>query len=70
MPPLEPVDAPAHASSPLLKTSYADTVEAVEAAELEVIGELHELVASWRLSPWQAAFALFNPIVEEATDVA
>lgn len=48
----------------LEETDFEDTAQDVIAAELEVIGELHELVTSWRLSPWQAAFALFNPINE------
>jgi hypothetical protein len=53
-----------------LYTCYADTGPEVEAAELDVIGELHDLVSSWRLSPWQAAFALFNPVSEGDADVA
>jgi hypothetical protein len=51
-------------------TEFYKTREEVADAEDAVIAGLHELVTSWRLSPWQAAFALFNPISEGETDVA
>ena len=56
-------------SASVLDTCYADTADEVKAAELDVVGELAALVES-RLSPLEACRALFNPIVEEAPDVA
>lgn len=44
-------------------TTYADTRDEVEAAELDVIGELSALVES-SLSPLEACRQMFNPINE------
>lgn len=54
--------------SPML-TTYADTIDVVEAAELDVVARLHELTCAG-LSPLEACRALFNPLGEEAPGVA
>lgn len=51
----------------LLVTSFEDTGPEVEAAEAVVLGELAALTES--CGPWDAAWALFNPI-GGGTDVA
>ena len=53
----------------LTDTTFADTAQEVEAQEGAVVDRLAELTEG-RLSPLEACRRLFNPAIEEATDVA
>lgn len=65
----EPTSEPEPVRESPMLTTYADTVDVVEAAELDVVARLHELTCAG-LSPLEACKVLFNPIGEEAPGVA